>query len=115
MKRWEFPGMLKRRQFLAGLGSVSIVWPTASHAQQQPPVVGYLGATSPDKDTRALAAFHLGLKDLGFAEGLNVAIEYRWAEGRYDLLPALAADLVSTPLPNSPRPVGSMHGRGLPP
>ena len=58
------------------------------------PVIGYLGATSPDKDTRALTAFHRGLKDLGFVDGSNVTIEYRWADGRYDQLPALAAELV---------------------
>ena len=89
--------MLRRRKFLASIASAAVtlsIWPLSAGAQQVKPVVGYLGATSRDKDTRALAAFHLGLKDLGFAEGLNVAIEYRWAEGRYDLLPALAADLV---------------------
>jgi ABC-type uncharacterized transport system substrate-binding protein len=94
MKRWEFPGMLKRRQFLAGLGSIAIVWPPPSQAQQQTPVVGYLGATSRDKDGRILGSLHEGLGSMGFVEGQNVVIEYRWAEGQYDRLPVLAADLV---------------------
>jgi putative ABC transport system substrate-binding protein len=88
---------MRRREFISSMASAAATlgfWPLLASAQQAKPVVGYLGATSRDKDTRALAAFHLGLKDLGFAEGSNVAIEYRWAEGRYDLLPALAADLV---------------------
>jgi putative ABC transport system substrate-binding protein len=94
MKRRELPGILKRRQFIAGLGSVAIAWPLASQAQQQTPVVGYLGATSRDKDTRILGALRDGLGSMGFVEGQNVVIEYRWAEGRYDRLPDLAADLV---------------------
>lgn len=86
-----------RREFIsstAGAAASLTFWPFHASAQQVKPVVGYLGATSRDKDTRALIAFHLGLKDLGFVEGLNVTVQYRWAEGRYDLLPSLAADLV---------------------
>ena len=88
---------MRRREFISSTASAAATlsfWPLSAGAQQVKPVVGYLGATSRDKDTRTLAAFHQGLKDLGFVEGQNVAIEYRWAEGRYDLLPALAADLV---------------------
>lgn len=92
---------MRRREFisLAGGAAASSVFPALpAGAQQVKPVIGYLGATSPGKDTRTLAAFHQGLKELGFAEGQNVAIEYRWAEGRYDALPALAADLVRQPV-----------------
>jgi putative ABC transport system substrate-binding protein len=84
---------MQRREFMTLVG-VAAAWPLTVHAQQAKPVVGYLGATSRDKDTGALAAFHQGLKDQGFAEGQNVVIEYRWAEGRYDQLSALATDLV---------------------
>jgi putative ABC transport system substrate-binding protein len=94
MKRREHLGILKRRQFIAGLGSVAIAWPVASQAQQRTPVVGYLGATSRDKDSRILGSLRDGLGSMGFVEGQNVVIEYRWAEGRYDRLPDLAADLV---------------------
>lgn len=94
MKRRELLGILKRRQFIAGLGSVAIAWPFASQAQQRTPVVGYLGATSRGKDTRILGSLRDGLGSMGFVEGQNVVIEYRWAEGRYDRLPDLAADLV---------------------
>jgi putative ABC transport system substrate-binding protein len=86
--------MMKRRRFLAGLGSVAIVWPSASQAQQQTPVVGYLGATSRDKDTRILGSLREGLDSTGFVEGRNIVIEYRWAEGQYDRLPVLATELV---------------------
>lgn len=88
---------MRRRQFISTTASAvaSMCFrPLRASGQQLKPVIGYLGATSLDKDVRAQAAFHLGLKELGFAEGQNVAIEYRWAEGRYDQLPALAADLV---------------------
>jgi putative tryptophan/tyrosine transport system substrate-binding protein len=88
---------MRRREFIsstAGAAAALGFWPLSASAQQAKPVIGYLGATSRDKDVRALAAFHQGLKGLGFAEGENVAVEYRWAEGRYDQLPVLAADLV---------------------
>jgi putative ABC transport system substrate-binding protein len=85
---------MRRREFIIGLGGATAAWPFAAGAQQQMPVVGYLGATSRDKDTRILGSLREGLKDLGFVEGQNVAFEYRWAEGQYERLPALAADLV---------------------
>jgi putative ABC transport system substrate-binding protein len=83
-----------RREFVKLIAGTAAGWPLAAGAQQPKPVIGYLGATSRGKDTSMLASFHAGLKELGFAEGQNVTIEYRWAEGKYDQLPALAAELV---------------------
>ena len=84
---------MRRRDFIAGLGSLA-AWPAVARAQQRPlPVIGYLSAISRET-TLSLAPFLEGLKDAGFIDGQNVRIEYRWAEGRYDRLPALAGDLV---------------------
>jgi len=85
---------VKRREFLLLLsGAVTV--PSALSAQQKSvPAVGYLGGASPDAFAPFLAAFRQGLKETGFVEGQDVAIEYRWAEGQYDRLPSLAADLV---------------------
>jgi putative ABC transport system substrate-binding protein len=87
---------MNRREIIAGLGSAT-VWPVAARAQQpRMPVIGYLDAQSADDDykIRALLPFLQGLKETGYVEGQNVAVEYRWAENQYDRLPALAADLV---------------------
>jgi putative ABC transport system substrate-binding protein len=90
---------MRRREFIAGLGAAaaaSTVWPRTAHAQQPKlPVLGFLGATTPEPNAQYVAGLRQGLKETGFVEGENVVIEYRWAEGRYDRLPALAAELVS--------------------
>jgi putative tryptophan/tyrosine transport system substrate-binding protein len=86
---------VKRRNFIALLGSTAAAWPLAARAQQPPmPVVGLMSARSPSTSASLVAGFRLGLTDGGYFGGQNVAIEYRWAEGHYDRLPGLAADLV---------------------
>jgi putative tryptophan/tyrosine transport system substrate-binding protein len=87
---------MKRREFIGLFSGAVTTWPLGVRAQQPPmPVVGFLNGASPDSYERQVAAFRDGLMEGGYVEGRNVAIEYRWAEGHYDRLPAMAADLVN--------------------
>ena len=86
---------MRRREFITLLGSVTVAWPVMARAQQPAmPVVGFLGSPSAAEWVPFVSSFQRGLKEMGYVEGENVAIEYRWADGQYDRLPALAADLV---------------------
>jgi putative tryptophan/tyrosine transport system substrate-binding protein len=88
---------VNRRHVILGVGSATAAWPLAALAQQQSiPVLGFLSGRSPGESASAIAAFRQGLADVGYTEGKNVTIEYHWAEGQYDRLPAIAAELASS-------------------
>jgi putative ABC transport system substrate-binding protein len=99
---------VKRRTFIAGIGSAA-AWPFVVRAQQPAmPVIGYLSAGSPGLNSDSIRAFLKGLSETGYIEGRNMTIEYRWAEDHNDRLPALAADLVR-------RRVAAIMALGIPP
>jgi ABC-type uncharacterized transport system substrate-binding protein len=86
---------MRRREFIRFIGSVTAVWPLAARAQQSAmPVIGFINAASAKDYTPLLSAFLKGLNEAGYVDGRNVAIEYHWAEGRHDRLPAMVADLI---------------------
>jgi len=91
--------MSSRRQVITMLGGAAATWPLTTHAQQPAvPLIGYMEGLSRDASAHLVAAFRQGLRQSGFIEDQNVMIEYRWADGRYDQLPALAADLAARPI-----------------
>jgi putative ABC transport system substrate-binding protein len=86
---------VKRRKFITLLGGAAAMWPLGAHAQPTMPMIGWMSGRSPEDSAHLLAAFQEGLRETGFVENESVTIEYRWARGGYETLPAIAADLLS--------------------
>ena len=98
---------IERRKFLATLGGGAAAWPLVARAQQPPmPVVGFMSSRSAGDSSREVVAFRQGLAETGYEEGRNVAVEFRWAQGQLDRLPAIATELVQ-------RPVAALAAVGL--
>jgi putative tryptophan/tyrosine transport system substrate-binding protein len=91
-------GYMQRREFITLVGGAAASVPFATRAQQSMPVIGFLRSTTAADATEFVTAFRQGLKDTGYVEGQNVAIEFRWAEGRTDRLPALVDELIHWPV-----------------
>src|SRR5262252_7037363 len=89
---------MKRRGFITLFAGAVAAWPLAVRAEEATPVIGFLGALSETQSGPLLAMFRRGLREVGFVEGQNVAIEYRWANGQYDRLPAMAGELLRRPV-----------------
>src|SRR6267154_748064 len=85
---------MQRRNFITLLGGAAAAWPLAARAQQTMATIGFLHGASAQPFAHIVAGLRQGLKESGFTEGRNIAIEFRWAEGQYDRLPAMAAELV---------------------
>ena len=90
---------MRRRELIVDVVVAAILWPYTARAQQKPlPVIGFLSSRSPEDSKPQIAGFRQGLAEMGFVEGENLAIEYRWASGNYERLPGLAAELVGKPV-----------------
>jgi hypothetical protein len=92
---------MRRRDFIRIFGLAAAL-PLAARAQQAVPVIGFIGGETPEQYADRLGAFHQGLREIGFVEGQNVPVEYRWAQSQYGRLPELAADLVRQRVPCCP-------------
>jgi len=87
---------MRRRDFIIVIGRAAVAWPVGVHAQHKIPRIGFMGNSTAALETNLVDAFREGLRELGYEEGRNIAIEYRWAEGNYDRFPMLAAELIAT-------------------
>jgi putative tryptophan/tyrosine transport system substrate-binding protein len=94
---------MRRREFITLVGS-AVAWPLGAYAQQKTPRIGFMGNSTAALETNLVDAFREGLRELGYEEGRNIAIEYRWADGNYDRFPTLAEELMMrSSLPALPR------------
>jgi putative tryptophan/tyrosine transport system substrate-binding protein len=107
---------MRRRDFIAVTAGAAVTWPLMARAQQPMPVIGFLNVASPEGYTPYVAAFREGLKESGYIEGQNVAIEFHWAEGHYERLPEMAADLaqrqISVIVANTPANLAAKKATG---